>query len=129
MSGSESHNSLRSIVWIVLYLSVGVVVIGCILNGGDVKYSRSTNTECAKGILLLNTADSHICCDTPAEDVAWVCMASFDNYNRVLSSYWALAVPLLPWLLNALLCDINMGSSYKRLFVYVTIFALRTVSV
>lgn len=127
-STAETHNSLRSIAWVVLSLCVGVVAVGCLLNGGDVKYSRSTNTECVKGILSLTTADSHICCDSPDTEAEWVCMASFDHYNKILSSYWALAVPLLPWFMNALLCDTRIGVSCKRLFVYGTIFAFRTVS-
>ena len=110
-------------------ISLITVFIGCAWNHNDFKYSRSKGTNCNRGILVLTEENSHICCDLPHYHNTWVCASSFDKINPVISSYCALLIPLLPWVVNCVL-DRPKGyqNAIKRLIVYCSIFFLRTVS-
>jgi hypothetical protein len=76
----------------------------------------------------LYTTNSHICCDSPEHEETWLCIASFDPLNFWFSSYWALVIPLVPFILNALFSGAKLLQSLQRALIYITIFAIRTVS-
>lgn len=128
MAAPDGYESITGLAKAVLILCFGVVCVGCLLNKGDLKFSRSHTTDCSKGLLALNLEDSHICCDSPSHESNWICIASFDSLNYVFSSRWAFVIPLVPWVLNSALCDKRIVDSAKRIFVYVVLIAIRTVS-
>jgi hypothetical protein len=114
-----------------LLLSFVVIFIGTIINHHDHKFARSYNTSCSRGILILNAEDSHVCCDAHTGEFSWVCAASFDPFNKILSSaLWAFVIPLLPFFLTVLLNrQASLKLNLRRLGVYAGIFAFRTVCI
>ncbi|KAJ1424842.1 hypothetical protein B484DRAFT_451361 [Ochromonadaceae sp. CCMP2298] len=111
-----------------LAISFVVIFVGTIINQHDHKFARSYNTSCDRGILILNSEDSHVCCDAHATEHSWVCAASFDPANKVLSSVWAFVIPLVPFFLTVLLNrQASLKANVRRLALYAGIFAFRTV--
>lgn len=107
-----------------------LVIVGSIMNMHNDKYSRSRNTSCSHGILILNQPDSHVCCTSMDHSHSWICSASFDVLNSVISSKWAFFIPLLPLLANVVFANGWNGNGwYRRLGVYLALFLLRTVRV
>lgn len=99
-----------------------------VVNYNDLKYVKSRNTSCNRGILALNKEDSHICCDSITSNDSFICSSSFDDINKILSSLWAFGIPLLPFCVNVVLNNCSRWqSNAKRLIVYISIFAFRTV--
>jgi hypothetical protein len=125
---SASNQLLHKVLRACLVMCGVIVFVGSIYNSSSSKYSRSRNTDCNRGILALYTSDSHICCDSSEHQHTWLCTASFDPLNSWFSSYWALVIPLLPLILNALCSGARPSQSLQRALIYITIFALRTVS-
>jgi hypothetical protein len=113
---------------VALLVCTIVVNFGIVSNQYNHKYSRSTGTSCNQSILVLNAENSHMCCSSDLYSKTWVCLASFDRLNKVLSSNWAFVIPLVPYLLNVLI-DKNekLSVHLKRGSIYIAIFAIRTV--
>lgn len=119
---------LKNLVLVLLCLVSVLVVVGSILNEHNHKYSRSKNTTCSHGILVLNEPDSHMCCASTHYENTWICSASFDYINSIISSKWAFFIPLLPLLANVVFANGWRGSAWlRRLGVYLALFLLRTV--
>mmetsp|Transcript_18834 Transcript_18834/g.31530 ORF Transcript_18834/g.31530 Transcript_18834/m.31530 type:complete len:279 (-) Transcript_18834:167-1003(-) len=118
-------SSFQFILLVALLVALGVIILGSLANHNDHKYTKSHNTSCTRGLLILNDADSHTCCDI---EKSWVCSASFDILNRIMSSAtWAFVIPIIPYLLNVITQTGSITGKFKRLIVYTFIFAFRTI--
>lgn len=110
-----------------------VVALGSGLNYHALKYSSSRGTACERGVLTLNIPHSHHCCDSSVHFNDWVCSATYDPINKVVSSKWGYAFAFLPFLLNSVV-DLMQASSItshllagilKRFFFYVSLYVFR----
>lgn len=119
---------LRNLVVMLVVIITFLVLAGSMMNENNHKFSRSRNTPCTHGILVLNEADSHTCCASPHHANSWVCIASFDYMNNIISSKLAFVIPLLPLFANVVFAGDWRGKRWlKRLLVYLALFILRTV--
>lgn len=129
----------RSLIAFAFSVSFFIVILGGGLNSLQQKYSRTTHkalTNCRREIFILSVPDSKHCCDSAIHSLDWVCVASFDKVNRILSSTWAFTIPLLPFLMT--ICS-SYASEYvtqkssreshsRRLLLYICIILYRSVS-
>ena len=138
-SEKRAASILRTSIAGAFIISVFIVLLGSGLNNLNLKYSRSSShvlKECKKEIFILSVPDSKHCCDSSVHSLDWVCVASFDKFNRVLSSQWAFFIPLLPFLMTT--CSgyaseivSKTRSSVihsSRLLIYICIILYRSVS-
>jgi hypothetical protein len=110
-SSSKIHafyDSHAIVIRLALYLTVLAVFLGTSINITDSKYVRvyrstsiadSSEVPCARQLVSLTNKDQTECCDGLS---AWggVCSASADPINKVFSSTWSFAIPLMPFLLT-----------------------------
>ena len=89
---------IRSSLVYCLISSLIVVISGIGSNSLDLKYKRSSNKlrMCKKELFITSIPNSQICCDENFHQYDWVCVASFNELNRVFSSLWAIVIPMLP---------------------------------
>ena len=129
----------RSLIACAFFASVLIVVLGSCLNSLGLKYSRTTHKalgNCRREIFILSVPDSKHCCDSAIHSLDWVCVASFDKVNRILSSTWAFMIPLLPFVMT--ICSSyasecvtqksSRESHSRRLLLYISIILYRSVS-
>ena len=91
--------------------------------------------NCPKSIIILDLVDSYICCQTDNPDYSsnneGICIAAFDPYINILSSYWSLIIPFVPLTLSSLLL-VNAREEYKSILIrirfYVFLICYRIVS-
>ena len=122
-------DSLRKLIIYISLLIIVIILCGIYYNRNDAKYTKSRNPNCINhGILNLNEEDSHICCNSSVHLSSWICIASYDNINKILSSSYAFIIPLIPFLIN-ICCNFhhNFSSNIKRFIFYLLLFLIRTV--
>jgi hypothetical protein len=91
---SQTRFNLRISLLIAFSVSIFIILLGSGLNHLNHKYLRALPHEsCAHQILNVNMRNSLLCCDTHYRQLDWVCIASFDNTNKILSSTYALVLP------------------------------------
>lgn len=118
--------------YMIILLSVSclmVIFISMTVNDKNSKYVKSHYDECKyHSVLDLYEEGSHICCDSKHHRSSWLCIASFDSVNKILSSHWAFLLPLLPYLTTISIQPNNsINVDIKRLFTYLAILLYRTV--
>ena len=106
-----------------------VILISMTVNDKNSKYVKSHYDECKyHSVLDLYEEGSHICCDSKHHRSSWLCIASFDSANKILSSHWAFLLPLLPYLTTiSIKPNHSIIVDVKRLFTYIAILLYRTV--
>mmetsp|Transcript_30503 Transcript_30503/g.29131 ORF Transcript_30503/g.29131 Transcript_30503/m.29131 type:complete len:302 (+) Transcript_30503:128-1033(+) len=89
---------IRTCLTSAFILSLLFILIGSALNNLNHKYSRSSSISrtCAREIFILSVPNSELCCDDSLYISSWVCIASFDTFNKLFASFWALIIPLIP---------------------------------
>ena len=137
MSGSSNRESVHALLRFFLVsmtvLCATSIAIGAMFNDNGHKYVRVTqNHTCVdsyREVLMIDIKNSNVCCDGLRAD-DWVCVASYDNINKMTtSSPWAFLLPLIPWLSNTLigiLHGLGVVIPLKRLCLYIFIFLYRT---
>ena len=122
-------DNLRNLIAVIAFLSMIIIFCGIYYNREDAKYTKSRNPNCIHhGILNLNEEDSHICCNSLTHMSSWICIASYDNINKILSSSYAFIIPLIPFIIN-IFCNLhqNFSANIKRFVFYLSLFLVRTV--
>ena len=112
-----------------------VLVLGCGLNNLGHKYSRSwqKGNSCDVEVFILGLPHSQLCCSDFNHEWDWICTAVVDKAGHILSSHWAVLLPLVPLLLTfvtevAFKCNRHLFiRSSQRLMIYICIIAYRTV--
>ena len=102
-------------------------LLGCSFNPGGSKYTRTRHSSCGHAALSLGIRDSLICCDDPEYSTSWICVASFDQMNSLLSGPMAFILPLLPCIANALHGSTETLRAFKRFVIYIGIIIIRMV--
>jgi len=132
MTKLKMKNIVDGFQYMIILLSIScfiVISISMTVNEKNSKYVKSHYDECKyHSILDLYEEGSHICCDSNHHKTSWLCIASFDRFNKLLSSHWAFLLPLLPYLTTiSIKPNHSMNVDFKRLFVYIAILFYRTV--
>lgn len=110
LAAALTTQTLRRLLFLSMGISLLVLLLGCGYNSEGLKYTKAkvTNT-CHRNILALTRPLSMQCCDEIHHRSEWLCIASFDHFNRYLTSFHgAWLIPLLPLLCN-LLSDLFMS--------------------
>lgn len=132
---------VRGFVIFAFIVSALIIILGSGLNDLNLKYSRVSKIPrtCKRELFILTVPNSQLCCDSPFNADDWVCVASFDTLNRILSSKWAFQIPVIPLVLTIIteLASALLGADLKfvnrleshgcRLFLYICMILLRTV--
>ena len=112
-------------------LTLVTVLLGSSLNNLGFKYGRTHHggggaAGCEREVYTFSEPDSVFCCDGLRRH-DWVCIASFDPINKIMTSVpWAYILPLTPWLSNFVFnVDTQPSSHFPRLAFYLTLFGLR----
>ena len=92
---AKSKSSPSSLLYVSIIITV-IVLIGCGLNDLNDKYARYKSNLCQSGVLVLNIEESEFCCDDPLRKTEWICVAAYDDLNRMFTSMKAAYIPLLP---------------------------------
>jgi hypothetical protein len=142
MEEKQATTTLRGFVILTFIVSALVIILGSGLNDLNLKYSRVSSKsprKCKRELFILTVPNSQLCCDSQYNADDWVCVASFDTLNRILSSKWAFQIPLIPLVLTiitelastVLVADsafvTRLESHGCRLFLYICMILLRTV--
>lgn len=153
----QSTRIARSLLFLLLLIAVIVVLLGSTFNYLGYKYLRvipDTDIKsgaCQKRVLISQVEDSIICCEKDATKHDWICIAAFDSFNRILTTYYAFMIPLIPLLLTTVIelyfyfhqskrnlkkeessshrnyvTGINLTAHILRLILYGSIFVFRT---
>lgn len=141
--------NLRFALLILFSISIFVILLGTGLNNLDHKYIRALPHEsCAHQILNIHVRNSFLCCDKNFRYLDWICIASYDNTNKILSSTYALIIPFsltlttftVEFLSHLFTYGLStkkvasgnflllMKSSVSRLLIVLLLLFLRTVS-
>lgn len=123
-----SFNTIDQIMRSILLCTVSsIVVFGSIWNITGHKYSKAREYPgCSHTIVNLYVPQSITCCDNES---SWICAASFDSINSIMSSYWSLIIPLLPCF-STFIFDIQSNNylrHFKRISIYIIILIVRMV--
>ena len=124
-------------------VSLTIVFFGSSLNSNNHKYVRTTvgnslntlspsvdnldtDALCTREVFLINVPDSRFCCEGLRRQ-DWVCIASFDQLNMIMTSLpWAYVFPIIPWLSSVVLShNSRMHVHLRRLAIYIIIFLFR----
>lgn len=68
--------------------------------------------SCDRVIVALNQPDSWLCCDSSLHGFTWLCESAYDSYTRIMSSYNAFYLPLLPAAVTMLIDVIMIFAGY-----------------
>lgn len=151
----QATSVARNIMFLFLLISVIVVFIGSTFNYLGYKYLRVVpdtdvrSGACHKRVLISQVEDSVTCCEKDSTKHDWICIAAFDTYNRILTTYYAFSIPLIP-LISTIIIDLyffirqstkhtngrddddrlvsspNLSAHILRLVLYCFIFVFRT---
>jgi hypothetical protein len=131
MSNINKHSGVLPLFKYTILATIGICVVGAILNEGRV-YGRYRSATCSGGVFELSTPGSELCCSGYHAD-DWVCLGSRDALERALTrGAWLL--PLVPLAIRIIFCLAQSGvyhnlSLFKRIGFYLTMFSYRTVRV
>jgi hypothetical protein len=142
MEQKQATTTLRGFVILAFAVSALFIILGSGLNDLNLKYSRVSSKsprKCERELFLVTVPNSQLCCDSQFNADDWVCVASFDTLNRILSSKWAFQIPLIPLVLTIIselapsvpVADSSFVTRLEshgcRLFLYICMILLRTV--
>lgn len=102
-SNISAGQSLRQVLFLLLFITGLVVLIGSGLNHLNHKYVRAMPTStCRNHILNIAIEGDILCCEKHLHHYDWVCVGAFDAINRILASTYALSLPFLPLLITSI---------------------------
>lgn len=127
--------SLKKTILIIAATCLLSCIFGISFNSYNVKHMRAPIETCKKNIIKSSIPDSSVCCAdaAPDHDHLHICEATFHWSNRILASFYAWVIPLLPAAFT-LLHDLTTGAASgfqlvthhsKRLSFYLLIFLFR----
>ena len=94
----------RNCLLCLIFMSGILISIGCGINYLNHKYIRiMTNTTgiCEKEVLNIDVTNTKMCCENEYRKSDWVCVASYDQVERYMTSSMAFVLPFLPLILTS----------------------------
>lgn len=128
---NELYHNISFMVRLVAVAVLFVVMFGSLLQAGHT-YLKAHSSSCNHFLVVAEIKGSDMCCDDAFHNFDWVCVGAFDFWSKLLSSWGAWVLPLVPTALTAIndvivTRQVHLGSLRNRLCFFLLLFSFRTV--